>query len=143
MNRFVKWTEGDGTGLCCACEQILRTMADFQQLRVPGNLYPSDVEAAFSDRLSRTADLRQILLAFLVTGRGLSWFQSLALWSLDRSGPISRSRQFVVIWTESVCRQFETIIGGDSRNFARTWTDYLHYAGFREGDSVLTFWRRE
>jgi hypothetical protein len=143
MNRFVKWTEGDGTGLCCACEQILRTMADFQQLRVRGNLYASDFEAAFSDRRSRTADLRQILLAFLVTWRGLSWFQSLPLWSPDPRGPIPRSRQSVVLWTGSVRRRFETIIGADSQNFARTWTDYLHHAEFREDDSVLTFWHRE
>jgi hypothetical protein len=118
-------------------------MADFQQRRVRENLYASDFEAAFSDRVSKTADLRQILLAFLVTGRWLSWFQSLPPWSPDPPGPIPRLRQSVVLWTESVRRQFETIIGADSRNLARTCTDYLHHAKFREDDSVLTFWRRE
>jgi hypothetical protein len=118
-------------------------MADFQQLQVRGNPYASTFEAAFSDRMSKTADLRQILLAFLVTKRGLSWFQSLPPWSPDLSGPIPRSRQSVVAWTEGVRKQFEVIIGADSRMFALTWTDYLHHAEFGADDSVLTFWQRE
>jgi hypothetical protein len=143
MNSFVKWTEGDGTGLCSACERILRTTAKFQKLAVQDNGYASDFETAFTNRMWTTADLRQILLGFLITKQGLLWFQSLPLWSGNDSGPFPGSRRSVVDLTKSVRNQFETIIGADPQMFAWTWNDYLHHAVFREDDSVLSFWRRE
>jgi hypothetical protein len=133
---FIKWTEGEDSTLSAAWGLILhvhRTLVVWKsQLMSYANLFLD----CFAERFTKTADVSGMLMAYLMSSDGLTWYRSL---NRETVGECILTQELVNDLSASVRDWFVKLTGLDAHIFEQTWMWYLANGSF-EGEGRISFW---
>jgi hypothetical protein len=142
MGSFIKWTEGEdstlGTawGLIRYVHQMLTARA--AQPVLQGINFAPLFLRFFDSRFTTTADVPEMLLAYLMTSDGLQWYRSLRN---ETIGACEFTQESVKTAVEPLLRWFIEFATFNWEPFEETWNWYLKEASFR-GKGNISFWER-
>jgi hypothetical protein len=138
VGSFIKWSECEDSTLGTAWALVLQVRDTLLGGAVEGRPHAREFLRCFTSRLTKTADVGGMLLAYLMTRSGLDWYRAL---SHEAVGSCQLTPVAVDELTEPVRRWYVEFAGCDRDVFEGTWVWYLRNAEF--GDlGNLSFWRR-
>jgi hypothetical protein len=145
LDRFMKWTESEHSCMCQAWHEIIRTVLT---LRTEiGDLCAISMADSFIRRMAMTANLGQLILGYLVTQRGLVWYQSLPEMFRDNDPAFHAatltSKTNVGILVRPMVLNFAKLLKVDPQTFERTFASFLHRMDPREMNDCQQFWKNQ
>jgi hypothetical protein len=112
----------------------------FWHIRRNGLIYAAGCADAFLKRIFVTEGLAQLLLGFLVTSGGLTWYRRLP--NHPFPGSSSFSKDLVLQEIRPFQLHFQVLLGIDGMVADRAWAHYLGSAQYRHAESATQFWQR-
>jgi hypothetical protein len=140
IGRFIKWTEDENSTLGMAWP-IVGHIHDFlTQLVARGVPYAAEFLNVFTKRITKSADLPHMLLAYLMTRDGLKWYQNL---DVQVFGEHRVTQDFVKVEAGKVLTWFGSLMCQDPERFAEIWNHYLQISPDDFGHcGKISFWKR-
>jgi hypothetical protein len=140
IGRFIKWTEKENSTLGQAWPIILHVYRSLKELADRGLAYADHFLAEFTKRFTTTADVPQMLLAYLMTKHGLAWYKSL---EVEEIGEHQLTKQMVNDMTRPVREWFarKVVTELNLPVFEATWNYYLSESNYGVFGTV-GFWSR-
>jgi hypothetical protein len=129
LTRLIRWSELEEAQISCVWSRIIVALSGFDALIHNGNIYAADFKRVFFARIMTTADVKQLLLAFVLTHDGLTWFRVRA----DLHTEIASAIDPLLVY-------FERKLGLDRRIVNLIFRHYLTEELFPGSVRTLTFW---
>jgi hypothetical protein len=123
-----------------AWDKVLEGRNDFIVLHRNHNRDPNACPICFTQRMTETMNIGQLLLAFLLTSCELEWYER-----LPESGsetPLDWSKVFATGKCAPLLTHFPVIFEANAGVFTATWQDYLLYEQFGVAETAPSFWTR-
>jgi hypothetical protein len=141
MNQFILWTEREDSRLTEAWDRVILVMGHLRG--VWNNPFAQILADCFWVRMTQTANLPQLILSYLVTFNGLTWYKS-----LPRIAPLGQERYTfasqtnVRAFVQPLVTHFANLFATDYDIMDRLWHHYLHHIETRQVISGFVFWTR-
>jgi hypothetical protein len=138
IGSFIKWSECEDSTLGTTWG-LIRHVNDSLVTGIEHGMPHANVfMICFASRFTETADIREMLLAYLMTRNGLEWYRALG----DETIGLCRLTQGLVNdLTQPIRRWFVGLIGYKWKIFEETWAWYLQNATFEDQGNV-SFWTK-
>jgi hypothetical protein len=133
---FIKWSEGEISTLCTAWGLVIHVHRTLHAWHMAGIAYAAPFLHCFAERLTTTADVSEMLMAYLMTRDGLAWYRAL---TNETVGACRLNQQIVNDLTAPIRLWFVRLIGisADIFDHNRQW--YLNDSSFGDKGKV-SFW---
>jgi hypothetical protein len=138
IGSFIKWSECEDSTLGTAWGLILHVNSFLVAGAEQGMPYAHVCLGCIVSRFTKTADINEMLLAYLMTRNGLEWYRTLR----DEAIELCQLTQALVNdLTSPIRRWFVELTAYDWDTFEETWAWYLQNATFGDQGNV-SFWTR-
>jgi hypothetical protein len=143
LDDFIRWTEREDASLATAWDEVLKVLWKLHNRTT--SPFAWALHERFLYRMTTTADLRQLILSYLLTLPGLRWYRFLPLVApYDKPRHVLASQRDVRALVQPLVRHFATIFATDYNIVDRLWDDYLRQTDLRVSSPLFAgsvFWR--
>jgi hypothetical protein len=132
LNRLIRWSEFEEARISRVWSKISLALSEFDGLIPNGNVYAASFKAVFFARIIQTADVKPLLLAYILTHEGLLWYRT-------RSDVQTDIRSAV----EEPLSQFQFRLGIDPITLHLILNHYLAEETFPDSVKTTDFWKEK
>jgi hypothetical protein len=141
MNQFILWTEREDSRLTEAWDRVILVVGHLRG--VWNNPLARILADRFWVRMTETANLPQLILSYLVTFNGLTWYRSLPKIAPEGQEQYTFGSQAnVTAFVQPLVNHFADLFATDYDIMNRLWHHYLHHIETRQVVSGFLFWTR-